>query len=93
MSPSQAGAVGAVPGTAVKALPQLSVTIGNVGITMSATQATVAVVGAIAANGRRLNSNGMGVNLRIAFTVGVSPGVYHVAFTSRSRRRSTRDSC
>src|SRR5512133_472496 len=53
MSPSQVGAVGAGPGTGVILLPQLSLTVGNVGITMSATQATVALVDGIAANGSR----------------------------------------
>ena len=41
MSPLQAGAVGAVPGVGVMALPHASFTTGGVGATASAGQLTV----------------------------------------------------
>jgi hypothetical protein len=41
MSPLQAGAVGAVPGVGVIALPHASFTAGGVGVTASAGQLTV----------------------------------------------------
>ena len=44
MVPSHTGAVGVVPAIGVIGLPQASFTAGGVGTTISATQATVAVV-------------------------------------------------
>ena len=41
MSPLQAGAVGAVPGVGVMALPHASFTAGGVGVTASVGQLTV----------------------------------------------------
>ena len=64
-------------------MPQASVTAGGVGTTIAATHEAVAVVGGIAANGSTLDSNSMNISLGVAFTVGISPGISHVTFTSR----------
>src|SRR5687767_15982737 len=51
MSPSQVGGVETTGPVGVSVLPQLSVTVGGVGTTISAIQSTVALVGGIAVNG------------------------------------------
>src|SRR5687767_15822148 len=51
MSPSQVGGVETTGPVGVSVLPQLSVTVGGVGTTISAIQSTVALVGGIAGNG------------------------------------------
>src|SRR5687768_18602016 len=51
MSPSQVGGVDTTVPVGVSVLPQLSVTVGGVGTTISAIQSTVALVGGIAGNG------------------------------------------
>ena len=51
MVPSQVGEAETTGPVGVIALPQLSVTVGGVGTTISAIQSTVAFVGGIGANG------------------------------------------
>src|SRR5687767_15901022 len=51
MSPSQVGGVETTGPVGVSVFPQLSVTVGGVGTTISAIQSTVALVGGIAGNG------------------------------------------
>ena len=51
MVPSQAGGVETTGPVGVIGLPQLSLTTGGVGTTIADTQATVALVGGIGANG------------------------------------------
>src|SRR5688500_20039442 len=51
MSPSQACGAETTGPVGVRVLPQLSVTAGGAGTTMSAIHSTVAVVGGIAGNG------------------------------------------
>src|SRR5688572_33421030 len=51
MSPSQVGGVETTGPVGVSVFPQLSVTVGGVGTTISAIQSTVSLVGGIAVNG------------------------------------------
>ena len=79
MSPSQEGCRGCSL-QELMATPQASVTSGGVGITMSATQATVSDSVVRHSEVRHVNGNGMSPVVSVAIAVGISPGVYHVTF-------------